>query len=352
MPEPTDSERDRAWIVALTSRLSDQHYDRLQTSMQDLIESGRVADALKDSGDVRYRDPDHEAINKGLRPYAASGEESLLQRYFQICLKQAHLLGPEQVADLYMAQIPVASLNGCTARSPSGRPVILLNHGLIAYVAKSIHLVLALTGFADGDRYCRHHSDEEFFIGLFRLGSGLRDREPALTMRVPGTECLGSPAHADSDMLHEGLCVQLEMFLMLHELAHVSLGHLHPDRTSRREFQTRSGTRADVQVFDRTRQDELDADLAAARALIQFAGPADGADTDCLFAIGVLFVVLRVMELDPDGEVSATHPSAYERWANVRQARTSPAGPRMMDSIDALFDFFDDAERPSGHPLG
>jgi hypothetical protein len=352
MPEPTDTDRDRAWIVALTRRLSDQRYDRLQTSMQDLIESGRVADALKGSGNARFQDPDVEAINRGLRPYAASDEESLLQRYFQICLEHAHLLGPEQVADLYLAQIPVASLNGCTARSPSGRPVILLNHGLIAYVAKSVHLVLALTGFADGDRYCRHHSDQAFFVGLFRLGSGLRDREPALTMRVPGTECLGSPAHADSDMLHEGLCIQLEMFLMLHELAHISLGHLRPDRTSAREFRTRSGARADIEVFDRTRRDELEADLAAAKALIQFAGPADGADTDCLFAIGVLFVVLRVMELDPDGEPNDTHPSAYERWTNVRHLRSSPPGPRMMDSIDALFDFLDDADRPSRHPFG
>lgn len=334
MQENTEREErlqaDSEWLFRLSNTISNVTYSRMIHYMSTATYPLEVIPPGVDP----------EQWTEALREFAGFGQNSILSRLVKSAIQtlDARVHGPMPV-DLMFLYTAIPTLNGLCLKTPNEGVAIVLNHGLVPYIALTTHLILGLTSWTDG-QYCTHYSNDEMLRSLFELAIGIHDEKPALLVKAPATECLGDPSRPHPTNLHEAMCIIAEYFIIYHELGHVMLHHLDVDDVA-------LGFRPEIDVtapvFNRSQENELAADRFAYRHLVNVHAKDGGlADRDVAYGVGCMFALLRTVEVLTPAWASETHPSAAIRWRQIRTHLDEVIKSGALNSIDYFFDWIDD----------
>jgi hypothetical protein len=281
-----------------------------------------------------------ESTTSGFRQQAFElGADSLLNVLFDDALKRLprSLTSP---TDLYLVQMGAATLNGFALRAPSGAAVVVLNHGLIGYIGHAVHVILGLTGM-EPPVYCPHHSPQAFLRDLAALADGLVAGMPAILLPIDTVSCFDTGHHRANADLHHALCLLAEYFIVFHELGHVMLGHLDPDRSRRVVVEDVASHLGDVELIEPAHLDEIEADVFAYRQILEMAAGTALPPRDAAYAIGCVLVLMHVAEQTSGRPVYERHPPAVERWGRIRALLPADEPLSWTNSIDYLFEYLD-----------
>ncbi|MGW5052540.1 hypothetical protein [Actinokineospora sp. NPDC004072] len=267
---------DRAWLQALSAALHDKEYAALLHHVARFPAPPR----LQEQG----VSPELQAAMFGF------GKDNMLA-----CIVMMAINGVDArefdhpVTDLMFMPTAIPAVNGFCVRTPSGVPAIVLNHGLVLYVSAAVHIALGLTTWTDGE-YCAHHTRQEKVKGMFRLAEGVLAKQLVPVIATKALHCLedhdnsmlrrlaerhGTERDLETDaraLVAEGVdifggvyqisCLIAEMFIVLHEIGHIALGHLNRNNIAY-AFEERN-----VPVYRRSPETEFEADRFAYRQLL------------------------------------------------------------------------------------
>lgn len=324
------------------------HVDRESALRADVEWLNALSDALHDAEyaailDYITRQPAEtfppDTNPKEIVAFCGFGQDSWLAGLVGIAMKRVDFsICPNPPTDILWCYSAIPTLNGFCLKTPNlGAPAVVLNHGLISYIASAVHLTMGLTSWGDST-YCEHFPTEAIMGGLFELAAGIQDKRPAILLNIEAVNCLGTQEHASSAMLHHGTCFLAELFIIFHELGHITLGHLNAADVTY-AFGEEIG--ASLPVFNRSQRQEFDADSFAFRRLVEMSVESELLERDIAYAIGCLLMLMRVVEKISPGWRSETHPSAVLRWQSLKTGLTDAGGPAAFDSIDYFFEWID-----------
>jgi hypothetical protein len=310
---------DADWMSQISKALFDQRYDDVRR---------RLAQAHTKS--VAPFEWDEDTLH-GLAGHAsADGPDSVLNELFPICLNELRLNGAAPSSVLY-SQVPAPTLNGFAVRAPfAGTPVIVLNHGLVPYVGHAFHMLMGLnlrTRPQPGrgvdpeltHPYCSHHSRDDFVGDLRALADGLLKTLPVALIPLKTPSCLGREYHCWNRTLHHGYCLTAEMFVILHEMGHVVLGHCDLASTTSLRLAF-GGIAADADLFEHQHAEEYAADRFATEHLYRTFRRREMDVNEMVYGLGCLFSLMHVAEVMNALPGQATHPSALARWERVSKS--------------------------------
>ncbi|GGS35961.1 phage exclusion protein Lit family protein [Actinokineospora fastidiosa] len=344
---------DRAWLQALSDALHDKEYAALLHRIARLPAPPR----LQEQG----VSPELQAAMFGF------GEDNMLSSIVMMAIDEVDAREFDHpVTDLMFMPTAIPTVNGFCVRTPSGVPAIVLNHGLVLYVSAAVHIALGLTTWTDGE-YCAHHTRQEKVKGMFRLAEGvlakqlvpvidikalhcLEDHDNSMLRRLAerrGTERDLETATRDLvaqgdvvvDAVYQGSCLIAEMFIVLHEIGHIALGHLNRNNVAY-AFGERN-----VPVYRRSIEAEFEADRFAYRQLVKkLVSGGRMRHRDVAYGIGCLFMLQRTVEYLSGNEEAGTHPPAAERWQAIKAEMDEARVPAALDSVDHYFAWLDRME--------
>ena len=344
---------DGAWLRALGDALRDKQYAALMHHFSELP----VPPHFQEQGVT----PELLAAAFGF------GEDNMLSSIVMMAIDG---IDPgdfdHPVTDLMFMPTAIPTVNGFCVRTPSGVQAILLNHGLVQYISAAVHIALGLTTWTDGE-YCAHHSREDKVKGMFRLAEGVLTKQLVPLIDAKALHCVGdhdssllrrfaewrgsewdleteprklvSQDDDFADAIYQGTCLIAEMFIVLHEIGHIALGHLNRDNVAY-AFGERK-----VPVYQRSIEAEFEADRFAYRQLVEKFVPGGGMrHRDVAYGIGCLFMLQRTVEFLSGNEQAGTHPAAVERWRAIKAEMDEARVPAALDSLDYYFAWLDRME--------
>jgi len=331
-------EADDRWATQFASRIGDPHYEAVRLQLEV---------ALAERADEEGWDADMTAT---LRAAALGvGPDSWLDVLFQEAIKEVSL--DDETMSLYFVQIPAAGLNGFALRAPAtGTPVIVLNHGLVAYVGHAMHMMLGLTGMT-GTPYCAHHPPEVFLRDLVALADGVAAHVPAFMLALKSPECFSDHGGIANE-LHHALCTIAELFVIFHELGHVVLRHHDAGDVRAVTIDTAGGLAIDVDVLNQAQRQELEADRFAFEALVAMNADTGLEVRDIAFAAGCLFAFMHVGELRAAVHEFDSHPSAFQRWEHLRSIAGRQDKNSWTNSIDYFYKWWSEGDSAIVELLG
>lgn len=322
---------DLEWIQDLNDALHDADYARLlhylksQPPTEEMLKRGLTAEKLAEF-------------------YGFEGETTMskLTRALMGDLRSEDFTEfPEDIIFSYAA---IPTVNGLCLKLPNlDSPAIILNHGLVAYIATATHLTLGLTYWTDGE-YCHHHAKEEHLEGLFQLAVGIHERKPAALLEISAANCIGAEGHGLPELLYEMYCTFADAFIVFHEIGHIALGHLNPSDVSH----TFESEGQKLPVFNRSQLNELAADKFALAQLVRTYTKYEVSQKDLIYGVGCLMVLMRAIEVVSPRWASETHPPALQRWQSLKEELGLPSEPSMVNSIDYFFDWVDELVKEKG----
>jgi hypothetical protein len=324
---------DTEWVRALSDTLHDAKYARILHFL-----SNQTFDPAKWP---------EGATPEDIAAFVGFNGETVLSRIVDMAMRNVLLSDyAYNPTDILYCFTAIPTVNGFCLKSPNlGIPVVVLNHGLAGYISDAAHLTLGLTGWADAT-YCSHYPADVIMQGLFELAEGVGAEKPALLLKIEAIRCADKHSRDPFRMLHEVMCWVAELFIVLHELGHIALGHLDPADVTY-AFEEEIGSTAPV--FNRSQLQEFAADRFAFDRLIEIAVKPDGPQRkDIGYAIGCLMILMRTVETVSSNSASDTHPSAAFRWERLRAEVGNLQGPAALDSIDYFFEWinrFDQGKR-------
>lgn len=317
---------DREWIRALSDTLHNAEYARILHFL-----SNQHFDPAKWPEGATLED---------VTAFVGFNGDTVLSRVVDLAMRNVRLSDyTYNPTDILYCFTAIPTVNGFCLKSPNlGIPVVVLNHGFIGYITDAAHLTLGLTGWADVT-YCSHYPADVIMQGLFELAEGVVAEKPALLLKIEATRCMGKHSRDSFRMLHEVMCWVAELFIVLHELGHIALGHLDPADVTY-AFEDENGNGAPV--FNRSQLQEFAADRFAFDRIIEIAVKPDGPlRKDIGYAIGCLMILMRTVEAVSSNPASDTHPSAAFRWERLRAEIGNVQGPAALDSVDYFFEWID-----------
>jgi hypothetical protein len=307
---------DTRWVSDFTETLNDLQYQNLRSRLQSEFPSANTGVDL-----------DATSVHGFGGHSTREGENALLNSLTGIAFNELRLNGnvPPRVG---FSLVAVPTLNGFALRAPfAGTPVIVLNHGLVPCIGHAFHLVLGLSLRTPLDRtspdaspvthpYCPHHPDAEFLRDLGLLAAGLGSNLPVEMLGLESVTCLQDRDHDWNRMLHHDYCMTAELFIILHEMGHVVLGHCDDAAVTplRLAF---DGIEADADVFIQPHAREFAADRFAAESLGAAFERYGMSRTEMAYALGCLFAVLSATEFSGALPRGDTHPPATARWRQL-----------------------------------
>jgi hypothetical protein len=340
---------DAEWLRALNDALHDAEYAAfLNGAARQPLSSEQVATGM---------------TREAMSAVFGFGENSMLLTIFRMAAQQVDLSGwPHIPKRIHVMSTAIPTVNGFCVKTPNlGDPAVVLNHGLVHYIAIAGHLTLGLTSWTDL-QYCDHHPTSAKINGLFRLAAGILERQvvPVLDIDAIGCidehsdkvaqlvfgqrrtvdelqEIIGRPGLDPRSLIYNLACTIAEMFIVFHELGHIALGHLNRDDVSY-AFGDEIGHK--VAVFNRSHDAEFAADTFAFQQMVKHYVSPDGLQQrDVAYGIGCLFILMRAVEILSRDTASDTHPPAVDRWRNIKAAMDEPKVPAALDSIDYFFEW-------------
>jgi hypothetical protein len=220
-----------------------------------------------------------------------------------------HFLGAdvELVRGIPVVLLPSQNLNGFAFQTKSRHTAIALDSMTLII---SHALVAGLSGMVSsvsGTPLCRHYAHADFSTSLIGLA---RFCVTGSSYELPKIAPAMCPCLVLQPEL-ENLRILLKSFILLHEYAHVLLGHL--DDNSLRQHQL-PGSKS-INVYRRSREMEFEADDFALAKLIA-AAPKNQREAACAAPI-ILMCFLDLAESffgqQPQSRLEETHPRAIDR---------------------------------------
>lgn len=204
--------------------------------------------------------------------------------------------------------MPTGQLNARVFAAPSGLPVVVLNHGLIAQMGFVISAVLSFISWHDEDPFCKDLPQTDYGAAIVGLAASVATEDQRYL--YPHRETLRFESLGDFNRDLDMWLQLTEAFIVLHEFGHVVRGHLEPE-------ERRTPTEI-PQAFEysRTQLDEFEAD-AYAFERIRKSGEGRLRSTDVAFVAGLTLRFLALCERI-SGARSDTHPPAICRWERIK----------------------------------
>lgn len=198
----------------------------------------------------------------------------------------------------------------------TGNPLILLNAGIMGILQLAFNIYFALT-YRKELVECSFLTNDDIKVEFFQV----------ISVALHGHNAAGgSESHvAKLGVLRDplftiGLTTIGEVFLLLHEYAHIALGHVPAvDLAARREA---CDGPPQLHTFKRTTQQELEADCWAIDCLSGAQDDQEPFDTDIvLFVYGFLMLFLETcyrMDNDNEEQILFKYPEHVYRWEAIK----------------------------------
>ena len=194
------------------------------------------------------------------------------------------------LAPTRMAMLESLEFNAC-ARIISGVPSITVNFALVLYLLHWWHGLRSILSIGAKTPFCVCHSSAEHAISLFRIAQAARSG----SLKPLGYDgILECSCRKPWDVTVSDHATDTELFVILHEMGHVHLGHLECDRST----------------IDAAYSMEYEADSFAINVLV---GAGMDADRALLGAGGFLTLAEIVEGLSPAAD-NTSHPHPRDRW--------------------------------------
>lgn len=235
--------------------------------------------------------------------------------------------------------LPTRTLNAGAYRTPRGGAVILLDSGVILHLGMLVRAYFAYytwnapDHYAAGEPYCRDHPRVAFGCTIQHLAAYCVTGDLNELRRITTWRC---PSLPEFDQTVEMFSTGIEIFIMLHEYAHIALGHLGMCSASPIPM----GPAGELTCYTNSQLQEFEADEFAFKHYSSSAKR----PTDIAFFCGLLFHFFHLAELiRPSG--APTHPPALQRWERIKNAAPLSAHP------ESWANFLDDAFAPLAKDL-
>lgn len=216
------------------------------------------------------------------------------------------------VCDIPVIVLPTLSLNATTFKSPKGNYVIALNLSALSYLSTLCRAIVNQLSLFWGetplDSKWTERDGIQAFVGM---ASAIASNNPGVLFQYDWGKYIAEDPYVETPIL---AAVKIEAFLLLHEYAHILLDHFSDDNLHREMLSTGE----DVAAFDRTQQQEFEADhFAANRIKDRFKD-----NINDLHNIGSLITtfmgVISLSEsvakaIDPEHSNLSSHPLARDR---------------------------------------
>jgi tetratricopeptide (TPR) repeat protein len=269
---------------------------------------------------------------------SSSADESTVRDWLrrELVAPLVDVLPPD--AQRALSGVPVGCLavrvvNAASLRAPDGRPVVVVNQGLLAMLSFYIELLFDVGYLAGtrGERFATDHlyRNYAFIVSHF-------DAEGRVAFPRPLTK-----KSVEALTKATLMAMAAETFIVLHEFAHIVAGHL---AVSRPAIFAPAATSTDVEVLRRSRRDEFEADEIAWDWYVRHSGahPLLQPLRRDLRELAPLhfFTMLALLERNTSISLPLTHPPAVERMRRLahRADGSLPAGffVRNAESVPQL----------------
>ncbi len=228
------------------------------------------------------------------------------------------------VCDIPVVVLPTLSLNATTFKSPRGNYVIALNLSSISYLhtlcRTIVNQLCLIWGETPLDLKWTERDSVQAFVGM---ASAIASNNLGVLYQYGWAKYIAEDPYAKTPTL---AAVKIEAFLLLHEYAHILLDHFSDDQLHREMLSTGE----DVAAFDRTQQQEFEADHFAANCIKDRFKD----NINDLHNIGSLITtfmgVISLSEsvakaIDPEHSNLSSHPLARERCGRLTEIFLSEA---------------------------
>ncbi|XHH09842.1 MAG: hypothetical protein ACFCUE_04240 [Candidatus Bathyarchaeia archaeon] len=314
MEKPTDQE----FFEELCTKLSDPIAQRLVAGM----------------GDERLID---EAINSGVfteldRDFLkAEAEEWKDPKKATTCMfinvtKAAALkiLGPEYsgLSEIPVGFLPTRQINACSIRTPRNGAIILFDSAVIYTLMFLFRSYFSLDSWRDSKPFCHDYTEDDFGMTIFILAGFCATSNLDILNKAPALDCPSISGYDKTIICH---CNFTEWFILLHEYAHVILGHLSNDTAK-----MRIGERS-VEYYKLSQEQEFEADKFAFSKILLLCKEGGLKPTDVLIGPGLLFHLLDLSETiikSTGGVITPSHPPAAERWKRLSKLASLESEPK------------------------
>ncbi len=214
----------------------------------------------------------------------------------------------ERLDHIPLLLMPTGQLNARVFAAPSGLPVVVLNHGLIAQMGLVISAVLSFISWHDEVPFCKDQPQTDYGAAIVGLAASVATEDQRYL--YPHREALRFESLGKYNVELDMWLQLTEAFIVLHEFGHVLGGHL--DTAARRKA-TDEGHAFE---YSRTQLDEFEADEYAFER-IRKTGEGRLKPTDVAFVAGLTLRFLALCERI-SGARSDTHPPAIRRWERIK----------------------------------
>jgi hypothetical protein len=266
--------------------------------------------------DVSISQEEHETIYSQLQDPASFANGVFVGELKKLAVAK---LPPthKQLGQLEVRLVPNWALNAQIALNPgTGSPIVLLNAGVmhLLQVALNIYFALTVRNTQPDLRFISFEDLFKEFMDLVQIAiHGIRD-ENGPRKNVAKFGVLKNPRF----VVH--LTTLAETFLLLHEYAHIALGHI-PIIDFSKFSDTPDGAQP-VHIMDRSTHNEISADIWAIRCLTSSTSAESPFDEDVvLFAYGFLMLFFETCyRMDPDQEAKERfgYPEYVYRWEAIK----------------------------------
>lgn len=248
----------------------------------------------------------------------------------------------ERLSALTVGTLPIRATNAFAIRAPAGEPIICLNHGLMMLLSHFAEAMLALPLVArtGGPNAANEFLAAQYLFIVDHFANDGRVTFPVLPVKMS----------AEHMMMVQVLTISMECFVLMHELAHVELGHLAETlKSALPGHETEPEPVEAIDEFSRSEKQEFEADLLAFRwmstAHANLSRDRGGLDDAAAgFATWIaenwtvaanFFHAIHVVEVNsaPEARTARTHPSAFLRLLNVAAALRQTVTESELDAL-------------------
>lgn len=219
----------------------------------------------------------------------------------------------EKVSKIPVGLLPTRLINASTIRTPRNGSVILLDSAVLYSLPFLLRSYFALDSWRTSDPFCRDHSEEEFAQTIILLAYFCASGNVNYLKQAPALKC---PSIPDYDETTTYFAFQTEIFILLHEYAHVISGHLNSGINS-----IHIGKSIPVEIYTKAQFQEFEADRFAISKIVEYS-KGESKATDNIVGPSLLFCLFGLVEaiFKKKGRfLPYTHPPAVERWKRIRE---------------------------------
>lgn len=327
MSTPTDEEflnqlyeswRDDSWI----------DFDRSMRRDEQAAMKAMIAEGLYEPSEHERAKADLVEIRDLRKSFRGQFVEVLKQLAFR-CLDK----NGERVSHLPVGLLPTGELNACAVRTPRGSAVIILDHGMVLKLPLLLRSFWALSTYDEKEPFCRDHSKADFAATIRYVALHCLTNDNSYLSAITTWNCPSLPRYN----YHVNLeALMIETFILLHEYAHVLLGHLHDHALA--PFAPEVGL--GLTKYTKSQEQEFEADQYALEHFVKLLtdGPTVAGDA-ILLCCGLLIHCFALCERLTAETCSgtATHPPALERWGRIKDYLQVSDNSTMANGLDRVF---------------